>query len=129
LEENLERCGVKPGIIHHWRTIAGSGPESDDNDAGALQASSRTISMWAPIMIPPCLSIISGSKPGVGLLAADDGAPLGYSSPEFANRDWNILGKCFAINARRVGREAQMMPMLSSIIDHVAVPPLSHVMS
>lgn len=35
-------------------------------------------------------------------------------------------GKCFAMKGRTVGREAQMMPTLSSMVDQYAVEGLSH---
>jgi hypothetical protein len=41
----------------------------------------------------------------------------------------NVLGKYSAKNARSVGREPHIMPMLSSIADQVAVPGLSQVIS
>ena len=43
--------------------------------------------------------------------------------------DLKVLGNSLARKARRVGSEQQMMPMLSSMADHVAVAGLSHEMS
>jgi hypothetical protein len=40
--------------------------------------------------------------------------------------DRNVCGKCWMMNARRVGNDAQTIPKFTSMTDHVAVPGLSH---
>jgi hypothetical protein len=74
--------------------------------AGMCTSSLSSLSAVAPLLLPVLYPIFAfGVDPRV---------------------DRNVRGKCWMINARRVGNDAQTMPKFTSITDHVAVPGLSH---